>query len=147
MKVCTRLLLTKFNTRQVPRVLACSYSTRKYTPDHEWVTVSNGIGTIGITDYAQKALGDVVFVELPEVGKTVGKKDNIGAVESVKAASDIYAPISGEVVESNAALADEPSLINQSPYEKAWIAKIKLSNPEEVEALMDEAAYEKHTTD
>ncbi|KAJ3207966.1 hypothetical protein HDU67_007108 [Dinochytrium kinnereticum] len=118
---------------------------RKYTADHEWVSVSNGIGTIGITDYAQKALGDVVFIELPEVGKVVSKKDNIGAVESVKAASDIYAPISGEVVESNAALADEPSLINSSPYKEAWIAKIKIADPAQIEALMDEAAYAKHT--
>ncbi|KAJ3196916.1 hypothetical protein HK101_007281 [Irineochytrium annulatum] len=116
---------------------------RKYTPDHEWVSVSNGVGTIGITDYAQKALGDVVFADLPEKGKSVDQKDNIGAVESVKAASDIYAPISGEIVEVNSALADEPSLLNSSPYEKAWIAKIKLSKPEEFDALLDESGYNK----
>ncbi|KAI8847222.1 glycine cleavage system component H [Chytridium lagenaria] len=119
--------------------------SRKYTADHEWISVQDGVGTIGVTDYAQKALGDVVFIELPEVGKVISKQDNIGAVESVKAASDIYAPVSGEIIESNNALADEPSLINSSPYDKAWIVKIKLSSPEEVDALMDESAYAKHT--
>ncbi|KAJ3105258.1 hypothetical protein HDU97_008281 [Phlyctochytrium planicorne] len=141
----TRMLSPAVSERMNNDVL--DNAARKYTADHEWVSISNGIGTIGITDYAQKALGDVVFIELPEVGKVVAKKENIGAVESVKAASDIYAPISGEVVESNSALADEPSLINSSPYEKAWIAKIKISNESELSGLLDEAAYAKHTAE
>ncbi|KAJ3300378.1 hypothetical protein HK104_001341 [Borealophlyctis nickersoniae] len=124
------------------------YATRKYTPEHEWVSVDgNGIGTVGITEYAQKALGDVVYVELPEAGAKVAKKDQIGAVESVKAASDIYSPVSGEVVETNSALESEPSLINSSTYEKGWIAKIKISNPEELDALLDEKAYAEHTAE
>ncbi|KAI9497911.1 glycine cleavage system H protein, partial [Zychaea mexicana] len=114
---------------------------KKYTDDHEWISIEGDVGTIGITDYAQKALGDVVFVETPAVGDAVEKKDQIGAVESVKAASDIYTPITGEVVNVNEALADEPSLINTSPEEDGWLAKIKLSNPEELEGLMDEKAY------
>ncbi|KAJ3092476.1 hypothetical protein HK102_006887 [Quaeritorhiza haematococci] len=124
-----------------------SYATRKYTSDHEWVSVTDGVGTIGITEYAQKALGDVVYIEVSAQGKTVEKKDPIGAVESVKAASDVYAPISGEVVEANAELDSQPSLVNTSPYEKGWIAKIKISKPEEIDALMDEAAYAKHTSE
>eukprot|EP00842_Homolaphlyctis_polyrhiza_P005918 jgi/Hompol1/6327/HPOL_002249-RA len=123
---------------------AYSLSGRRYTPDHEWVSLSNGVGTIGISDYAQKALGDVVFVEAPSVGTVLKVKDTLSAVESVKAASDVYAPVSGEVVEVNAALADEPSLINSSPYEKGWIAKIKLSDESQFQKLMDEAAYAKH---
>ncbi|RKO92187.1 glycine cleavage system H protein [Blyttiomyces helicus] len=114
---------------------------RKYTADHEWVVVDGDIGTVGITDYAQKALGDVVYVEVPAVGTSLAKKDQLGAVESVKAASDIYAPVSGEVIEANDVLANEPSLINSSPLEKGWIAKIKLSNPEELKTLLDDQAY------
>ncbi|KAL2915529.1 glycine cleavage system H-protein subunit [Polyrhizophydium stewartii] len=121
-----------------------TYATRRYTADHEWVAVSNGVGTVGISDYAQKALGDVVFVEVPEVGTQLQRKDTLSAVESVKAASDVYAPIAGEVVEVNTDLADEPSLINSSPYEKGWIAKIKIEDESQLEALMDEAAYQKH---
>ncbi|KAI7847439.1 glycine cleavage system H protein, partial [Circinella umbellata] len=117
------------------------FIAKKYTDDHEWISIEDGVGTIGITDYAQKALGDVVFVETPAVGDVVEKKDQMGAVESVKAASDIYSPITGEVVNVNEALADEPSLINTSPEEDGWLAKIKLSNPEEIEGLMDEKAY------
>ncbi|KAJ3110759.1 hypothetical protein HK100_002919 [Physocladia obscura] len=134
---------------------------KRFTKDHEWISVADGVGTFGITDYAQKALGDVVFIELPEIGKVFAKKENISAVESVKAASDIYAPVSGEVIAVNTDLADEPSLINSSPETdaflyltfviccllKAWIAKIKLSNPAEFEALLDEAAYAKLTTE
>ncbi|KAJ3240314.1 hypothetical protein HDU78_002340 [Chytriomyces hyalinus] len=121
-----------------------TYATKHYTKEHEWISVADGVGTFGISDYAQKALGDVVFIELPEVGASFAKKDNISAVESVKAASDIYAPVSGEVVAVNSALADEPSLINSSPEGEAWIAKIKLSNPAELEQLLDEASYAKH---
>ncbi|KAJ3367699.1 hypothetical protein GGF31_007159 [Allomyces arbusculus] len=133
------------------RLAVRGYATagRRYTKDHEWVVVSEDgkIGTMGITDYAAKALGDVVFVELPEVGKTVAIKDTIGAVESVKAASDIYAPISGEIVEANEALEAESGLINESPFDEGWLCKIKISNEAELEALLDEAAYLKLTSE
>lgn len=113
----------------------------KYTEDHEWVKVEGDIATVGITQHAQDALGDVVFVELPEVGKTYAQKDTAGVVESVKAAADVYMPVSGEVVEVNQALADEPSLANSDPMGAGWFFKLKLSQPDEVAALMDEAAY------
>ncbi|CDH50821.1 glycine dehydrogenase [Lichtheimia corymbifera JMRC:FSU:9682] len=121
-----------------------TYATKRYTDDHEWISVEDGVGTIGITDYAQKALGDVVFVESPVVGNKVETKQQIGAVESVKAASDIYSPVEGEIVNVNEALENEPSLINTSPEEEGWLAKIKLSNPEQIESLMDEKAYAEH---
>ncbi|KAI9354703.1 glycine cleavage system H protein [Pilaira anomala] len=117
------------------------YATKKFTSDHEWVVVENGVGTFGITDYAQKALGDVVFVETPAVGDVVASGDQVGAIESVKAASDIYSPVAGEVINVNEALSDDPSLLNNSPYDEGWFAKVKLSNPSEVDDLLDEAAY------
>ena len=113
----------------------------KYTEDHEWIKVEGDIAIVGITEHAQDALGDVVFVELPEVGKTLAQKDVAGVVESVKAAADVYMPVSGEVVEVNQALADEPSLANSDPMGAGWFFKVKLSQPDEVAALMDEAAY------
>ncbi len=113
----------------------------KYTEDHEWVRVDGDIATVGITQHAQDALGDVVFVELPEVGKTYAQKDTAGVVESVKAAADVYMPVSGEVVEVNQALVDEPSLANSAPEGDGWFFKVKLSKPDEVAALMDEATY------
>ena len=113
----------------------------KYTEDHEWVKVEGDIATVGITHHAQDALGDVVFVELPEVGKTYAQKDTAGVVESVKAAADVYMPIGGEVIEVNQALADDPSLANSDPMGAGWFFKLKLSQPDEVAALMDEAAY------
>jgi len=117
--------------------------TKKYTPDHECVTFddSNGIGVISITNHAQEALGDVVFVELPKVGTEVAQKEQIGAVESVKAASDIYAPVSGIVEAINKTLEEQPGLLNKSPEEKGWLCKIKLSNPSELEKLMNEEEY------
>ncbi|KAL1932176.1 hypothetical protein VTP01DRAFT_9232 [Rhizomucor pusillus] len=118
-----------------------TYATKRFTDDHEWISVEDGVGTIGITDYAQRSLGDVVFVESPAVGQKVNKQDQIGAVESVKAASDIYSPVTGEVVDVNEELSGTPSLINESPEEIGWLAKIKLSNPEELEGLMDETQY------
>ena len=114
----------------------------KYTEDHEWIKVEGDIATVGITEHAQDALGDVVFVELPEVGKTLAQKDVAGVVESVKAAADVYMPVSGEVVEVNQALADEPSLANSDPMGAGWFFKVKLAKADEVAALMDEAAYE-----
>jgi glycine cleavage system H protein len=117
-------------------------ATVKYTEEHEWVSVDNGIGTVGITDYAQEQLGDVVFVEVPEAGRTVAKGEAVAVVESVKAASDIYAPVSGEVVEANGALADAPGDINLEPMGKGWFFRIRLADPAELEGLMDQAAYD-----
>ena len=114
----------------------------KFTKDHEWVSLDGDIATVGISKHAADALGDVVFVEVPEVGKMVSKGDSFAVVESVKAASDVYAPISGEVVEGNAALGDAPETVNDQPEGSGWFAKIKLANPPEVEALMDRDAYE-----
>ncbi len=112
-----------------------------YSDEHEWVRVENGNATIGITDYAQEQLGDVVFVELPEVGTSLSKGDQAAVVESVKAASEVYAAVSGEVLEVNEALTDEPGKVNEDPQGAAWFIKMKLSDPSEVDALMDEAAY------
>ncbi|MGQ9725146.1 MAG: glycine cleavage system protein GcvH [Tepidimonas sp.] len=115
--------------------------TLKYTPDHEWIRVEGDVATVGITHHAQDALGDVVFVELPEVGKTLAQKDVAGVVESVKAAADVYMPVSGEVVEVNEALRADPSLANRDPLGAGWFFKVRLSAPAEVEALLDETAY------
>ena len=114
----------------------------RFTKDHEWVVVEGDVATIGISAYAAEQLGDVVFVEVPEAGKTVKAGDNLAVVESVKAASDVYAPVSGEVVEGNAALGDAPETVNDQPVGLGWFAKVKLANPAEVEALMDRDAYE-----
>lgn len=113
----------------------------RYSEEHEWISVEGGVGTVGITDYAQQQLGDIVFVETPQVGRTVAKGEACAVVESVKAASDIYAPASGEVVEANAALAESPGDVNADAAGKGWFFKIKLSDPSELDALMDEAAY------
>ena len=113
----------------------------KYTEEHEWLLVENDIVTVGITDFAQDALGDVVFVELPEEGATVDFGKAFGVVESVKAVSDVYAPLSGEVVEVNEDLPDAPELVNTSPYEDGWMIKIRLTDPSELDSLLDVAAY------
>ncbi len=113
----------------------------KYTKEHEWVRVDGDVATVGISDFAQSQLGDVVFVELPEVGSQVKRDGNAAVVESVKAASDVYAPVSGEVVEVNGALEDAPQLVNESPVGDGWFMKIRLSDPSELDGLMDEAAY------
>ena len=113
----------------------------KYTEDHEWVKVEGDTATVGITVHAQDALGDVVFVELPEVGATLAQKDTAGVVESVKAAADVYMPISGEVTAVNEALRDDPSLANSDPLGAGWFFKVKLSDPSRLDALMDETAY------
>jgi glycine cleavage system H protein len=112
-----------------------------FTNDHEWLRVEGDIATVGITDYAQAQLGDVVFAETPDIGKTLKKGGEAAVVESVKAASDVYSPASGEVVEANAALADDPALVNTDPQGAGWFFKLKLSDPSEFEGLMDEAAY------
>lgn len=112
-----------------------------FSDEHEWVRVENGNATIGITDYAQEQLGDVVYVELPEVGTNLAKGDQAAVVESVKAASEVYAAVSGEVLEVNEVLTDEPGKVNEDPQGAAWFIKMKLSDPSEIDALMDEAAY------
>jgi glycine cleavage system H protein len=114
----------------------------KYTEEHEWVRVEGDVGTIGITAYAQEQLGDVVFVEVPVAGRKVAKGESVAVVESVKAASDIYAPVSGEVVEANAALADTPGDVNAEPMGKGWFFKLKLADASQLDGLMDEKAYE-----
>ena len=115
--------------------------SRYYTEDHEWVEVDGDIGTVGISEYAQGQLGDIVFVETPDEGKEVSKGDDVAVVESVKAASDVYSPVSGTVLEGNAALADTPELVNEDPEGDGWFFKITLSDPSEVESLMNESAY------
>lgn len=112
-----------------------------YTPEHEWISVEDGVGTVGITDHAQEQLGDLVFIELPAKGKTVKKGDGIVVIESVKAASDVYAPMSGEVVEANDDAASDPSIVNADAAGKGWLWKMKLSDEGELDGLMDEAAY------
>jgi glycine cleavage system H protein len=119
-------------------------SQYRYSKDHEWIDVKGDTGTVGITDYAQSELGDVVFVELPAVGTKLTTGKNFGSVESVKAVSEIYAPASGDVAEANQALTTKPELINTDPHQAGWLIKIKLANPSEVNALMDGAAYEKY---
>lgn len=114
----------------------------KYTEEHEWVLVEDDIVTIGITDFAQDQLGDVVFVELPEEGDTLDAGKALGVVESVKAVSDIYAPVSGEVVEVNEELPDEPEVLNNSPYEDGWMVKLKLADSAQLDGLMSAAAYQ-----
>jgi glycine cleavage system H protein len=115
--------------------------TTKYTEDHEWISVDGDIATVGITPHAQDALGDVVFVDLPEVGKSFEQKEVAGVVESVKAAADVYMPISGEITEVNEALRADPSLANTDPLHTGWFFKVKLSAPAQVDALLDETAY------
>jgi glycine cleavage system H protein len=112
-----------------------------FTKDHEWISVEGDIGTVGITDYAQSQLGDIVFVDLPEVGKTLALGDEAAVVESVKAASEIYAPVSGEVVEVNGELSGSPALVNEKAESDGWFVKLRLSDPAELDSLMDEAAY------
>ena len=112
-----------------------------FTKEHEWVRVDGDVATVGMSHHAQEALGDIDFAEVPDAGKTLAKGDDAAVVESVKAASDVYAPVGGEVVEGNAALADDPSLINRDPEGEGWFFKLTLSDPEELSGLMDEAAY------
>ena len=116
--------------------------TAKYSKDHEWVIVENGIATIGITNHAQEQLGDVVFIELPAIGKKVAAHEQAAVVESVKAASEVYVPVSGEVVEVNRELEGDPALVNREAEGSAWFMKVKLSNPSELDGLMDRAAYD-----
>ena len=114
----------------------------KYSKEHEWVRVEGDVAVVGISDYAQAQLGDVVFVELPEIGRQVAKDSEAAVVESVKAASEVYAPVSGEVVEVNNTLGDEPEMVNGAPMGDGWFFKIRIGNPSEIDDLMDEAAYQ-----
>lgn len=119
----------------------------KYTREHEWVAVQGNVGRIGITQYAQSELGDIVFVELPGIGIHIVAGEQFGAVESVKAVSELYAPVSGEVIEVNAALTDSPETLNQDPYGDGWIVKITIANPDEISGLLSAADYRKYVED
>jgi glycine cleavage system H protein len=116
-------------------------ATTYFTDDHEWLRVENGVATVGITDYAQEQLGDLVFVDLPEPGRALAKGDVAVVVESVKAASDVYAPVDGEIVEANGALGSSPSLVNSAATTDGWLWKMRLSDESQLEGLMDEAGY------
>ena len=115
-----------------------------FTEDHEWLRVEGGIATVGITDYAQEQLGDLVFVELPQIGTKLGKGETAVVVESVKAASDVYAPVDGEITDANGALSSDPSLVNSAATGDGWLWKMKLADEGQLEGLMDEAAYQAH---
>jgi len=119
----------------------------RYTKDHEWVQINGTTGTVGITDYAQHALGDVVFVELPKVGAKVKAGEVLGTVESVKAVSEVFSPVSGEVAEVNSELAGTPEKINQDPHRSAWLVKIKMENPQDTATLMDAKAYQEYVAE
>jgi glycine cleavage system H protein len=112
-----------------------------FTKEHEWIRVEGDVATVGISDHAQEALGDIVFAEVPESGRSLNKGDDAAVVESVKAASDVYAPVGGEVIQGNSAIADDPALINRDPEGEGWFFKLRLSDPSELDGLMDEAAY------
>ena len=112
-----------------------------FTKEHEWIRVDGDVATVGISDHAQEALGDIVFAEVPEAGRTLTKGQEAAVVESVKAASDVYSPVGGEVIEGNSAIADDPALINRDPEGEGWFFKLKLSDASELDGLMDEAAY------
>ena len=114
---------------------------RRYSQDHEWALVEDGKVRVGITDYAQEALGDVVYVQLPDIGTAVTAGESLGEVESTKSVSDVYAPLSGEVTEINEAVSETPELINEDPYEAGWLVRVRLSNPSEADGLMDAEAY------
>jgi glycine cleavage system H protein len=117
-------------------------ATERFTKDHEWIRVDGDVATIGITSHAQSQLGDVVFVEVPEVGRKAAQGEAVAVVESVKAASDVYAPVAGEVIEVNSDLAGTPAMVNEDAEGKAWFFKLRLANPAELDGLMDRAAYD-----
>jgi glycine cleavage system H protein len=119
----------------------------KYSKEHEWVLVEDNVATVGISDYAQDQLGDIVFVELPAIGDKVSKEDAFGVVESVKAVSDIYAPLSGKVLEVNDDLPDNPEMVNEDPYGDGWMIKIEMNDPEELQDLMTAAEYEEYVAE
>lgn len=116
----------------------------KYTRTHEWVKIDGDTATVGLTDFAQNELGDITYIELPAPGETLNQTDSFGVIESVKAASDIYMPVTGEVIEGNSEVEDAPELVNTSPFENAWLIKVRISNASELESLMDADAYDKY---
>lgn len=115
----------------------------KYTKTHEWVKIDGDVATVGITDFAQSELGDITYVELPPVGSSLNQSDSLGVIESVKAASDVYSPLSGEVIEDNTEVESAPEMVNSSPFEDAWLIKLKLSDESQLDGLLDAEAYEK----
>ncbi len=119
-------------------------ANRKYTKTHEWISLEGDIATFGLTDHAQSELGDITYLELPQVGDSLKAGDSFGVVESVKAASDVYSPIDGEVIEVNDAAVDGPELINSSPYDDAWLVKVRVADPSQLEGLMDTDAYNEY---
>ncbi|XP_028392444.1 uncharacterized protein LOC114517004 [Dendronephthya gigantea] len=141
-RLISPVLSSKFTPLRRIHTALLLNSERKFTKEHEWIMVENDVGTVGISDHAQNQLGDIVYVELPEVGKTIEKDDVYGVVESVKAASDLYSPASGEIVEVNEDLNENPELVNQEPYDAGWIAKLKLSDISQIDELMDATAYD-----
>mmetsp|Transcript_135417 Transcript_135417/g.201380 ORF Transcript_135417/g.201380 Transcript_135417/m.201380 type:complete len:157 (+) Transcript_135417:43-513(+) len=138
-----RVLQSGIRSKISPQMGAARFSSY-YTPAHEYVKVEGKVGTVGITDFAQAALGDIVFVDLPEVGDEFEKGDSFGSVESVKAASDVYAPVTGTVVEINEALNDEPGLVNSNAEDDAWFIKLEMSDSSDLGDLMEEGAYKEH---
>lgn len=137
-----RLLWRSGSPRTLSTASALS-TARKFTDKHEWVQVDGGVGTIGISSFAQEALGDVVYCGLPEVGQRLEQMEEFGALESVKAASELYSPLTGEVTEINAELAETPGLVNKDCYAEGWLIKMTIEKPEELDSLMDQAAYDK----
>jgi len=123
-----------------------SPSDRRYTKEHEWVRVEDNVGTVGVTDYAQDQLGDIVYVDLPSVGTQLKQLDKLGEIESVKAVSDLYSPVSGEVVAVNQEVIDRPELVNQSPYEEGWLVRLRLADPAELDNLLTAAQYDELIT-
>ena len=119
-----------------------SPTDRRYTKEHEWVRVQDDLGTVGITDYAQDQLGDIVYVDLPSVGTQVKQLEKLGEIESVKAVSDLYSPVSGELVEVNQGVNDRPELVNQSPYEEGWLVRVRLADPAELDNLLTAKQYD-----
>lgn len=160
LRLVTRSIYPKFHLQRLSQVppafqnVARYLSTtervlgeRKYTEKHEWVDITGNIGTIGITNYAQESLGDIVYAQLPEVETDFEQMDECGALESVKAASELYSPLSGKVTEINANVEEQPGLINQSCYDEGWLFKLELTAPAELDELMDEEAYKKFLKD
>ncbi|CAH0578345.1 unnamed protein product [Chrysodeixis includens] len=144
-RVTSRLARSQLSAQCCSRALySTEHKTRFYTKKHEWVSVNDNIGTVGISTYAQEALGEVVFVQLPEVGKEVAAGDECGALESVKAAGEVYSPVSGTITDKNSEVESKPALINKSCYEEGWLFRVKLSSPDELKQLMDQATYDKY---
>lgn len=137
---CSRFPTKCIGLRNISTTLL-RYSDRRFSDKHEWVQLHGKIATVGISHYAQEALGDVVFAQLPDVGSKIVQKEECGALESVKAASEVYSPVSGKVVEKNSAVEDTPALVNQSCYEKGWLFKVEISNETELDTLMTEEQY------